>query len=204
MYLHRLPSLRFLLLLLLSSSSLDRFWLTFALPMTSSSSYKIRQASDDDVSLARSILLQQAMNPLSLSSECLLVACSTKEDEDNNNRNPSESVLGFGQIRPLDEYYSELASLYVQPEYRSQGIGSEIVQSLVERHNKNKPTSQICLLTLKSTTPFYKKFGFQEVDDKQRKRLPKSIQLEYQAGRVVSFLLRNDLVCMIQGDPVSI
>lgn len=153
-------------------------------------SYVIRPANDHDTSVVRRILVQQAMNPLSLSSNHLLVAC-----QDNN----EELVLGFGQIRPLDTTCSELASLYVQTEHRSQGIGTAIVQALLDRHYENKePQSRICLLTLKSTTKFYKQFGFREADKEERRRLPQTLQMEYQLGSVLSFVLGNDLVCMIK------
>lgn len=155
--------------------------------------YTIRQAYERDISFARKILISQAMNPLSLSTKTLLVACDDSE--------VSDSILGFGQIRPLGSAsaYSELASLYVQPDFRSQGVGSSIVQALIDRHNQNEPQSQICLLTLRSTEVFYKKFGFREATDDERANLPTAFQFEYQTGTFLSVVLGNDLVCMIQG-----
>jgi N-acetylglutamate synthase-like GNAT family acetyltransferase len=158
-------------------------------------SYVIRPANDHDTSVARRILVQQAMNPLSLSTKHLLVAC-----QDNN----EELVLGFGQIRPLDATCSELASLYVQTEHRSQGIGSAMVKALLDRHYENEePQSRICLLTLKSTTKFYRQFGFREADKEERRQLPKALQVEYQLGSVLSFVLGNDLVCMVKDESES-
>ena len=139
------------------------------------------------MSAAGKILFQQAMNPFSISTKTLLVA---SEDD-------SEELIGFGQIRPLDEEYSELASLYVTPDRRHLGIGSNIVQALVDRHHTDDQHSRVCLLTLKPTVPFYEPFGFRVANEAERKRLPKAIQLEFQAGNVLSFVLGNDLVCMI-------
>lgn len=109
-----------------------------------------------------------------------------------------DDVLGFGQIRPLDEEFSELASLFVRAEHRHQGIGGGLVEALLQRHRSNEEKSKVCLLTLKPTSGFYKSFGFQEATEDQRKRLPKSIQVEYLAGKALSTLLGNELVCMIQ------
>mmetsp|Transcript_94689 Transcript_94689/g.265141 ORF Transcript_94689/g.265141 Transcript_94689/m.265141 type:complete len:195 (+) Transcript_94689:78-662(+) len=154
-------------------------------------SYSIRPATAQEVSSARKILFSQAMNPLSISLETLLVAC----EESGEN---SSALLGFGQIRPLDDQCSELASLYVIPGRRNQRIGSAIVQALLDRHYSDEQHSQLCLLTLKPTIGFYEAFGFRVADELERKKLPKAIQLEFQAGNALSFVLGNDLVCMVK------
>ena len=133
--------------------------------------FEIRPAIDADVSTARKILLQQAMNPLSLSKENLLVAYDEKVLKD--------PLIGFGQIRPLDDNFSELASLYVVPERRKQGIGGAIVQALLERHATSRDPKRICLLTLKPTTSFYEPYGFKIASETERKQLPKSLQFEF-------------------------
>ena len=46
----------------------------------------------------------------------------------------SHGILEFGQICPLDDKYLELASLYV-PQYHRQGVGSALVQELLECHD---------------------------------------------------------------------
>jgi N-acetylglutamate synthase-like GNAT family acetyltransferase len=151
--------------------------------------FQFRSAMDEDISAARKILLQQAMNPLSLSKENLLVAFDDDLDE--------QPLLGFGQIRPMDNDYSELASLYVIPKRRKQGIGGAIVEALLERH-KASSSKEVCLLTLKPTVPFYETYGFQVASESERKKLPASLQFEFQAGNAVSLFLGNALVCMIQ------
>lgn len=188
--------------------------------------------TDDDINMARKILLQEKMNPLSISKERLLVAY-----DDTKSNVP---LCGFGQIRPLDNNnnnkdddtvdneYSELASLYVLPEYRKQGIGGQIVQTLLDRHydlydenenegnkdddskqkNQMKMTStstttpqkkkkRVCLLTLRPTSSFYEPYGFHIASEKERKSLPSTIQMEYMAGNALSFILGNDLICMV-------
>ena len=153
-----------------------------------------RSATPDDIAFAQKILLKEKMNPFGVSQETLLVAVRDDEDDKNGSLSP---VLGFGQIRPLNDEYAELASLYVIPENRNQGIGGALVQNLLERHDEKKSKQRICLLTLKPTTPFYEPYGFRVATDNERKELPSSIQLEYQAGLALSFLLGNDLVCMV-------
>lgn len=169
-------------------------------------SIQFRSATSQDVFEARKILFKEAMNPLSISEQTLFVAYNYDGSDDNNNKNDSSSsLIGFGQIRNLEgnNNYSELASLYVKPEYRHQGIGSALVQQLLSKHDNdaNAYSRSICLLTLKPTIDFYTPFGFVTVnkeDMKQHYDLPTSFLLEYQAGTIISAMLGNDLVCMIR------
>jgi ribosomal protein S18 acetylase RimI-like enzyme len=107
-------------------------WLLFLMlgadALSSKSTVAFRPASAADVSFARKTMLQQAMNPLSISEQTLLVAY----DDD------TQDLVGFGQIRPLSAEYAELASLFVLPEKRKQGIGSSLVDALLERFDSQK------------------------------------------------------------------
>ena len=151
--------------------------------------FQFRSATVKDVSMAREIVFKQAMNPLSVSQKNLLVAYDETAAE--------SPLLGFGQIRPLDDSYSELASLYVLPEHRHQGIGGAIVESLMKRHAESTWT-KVCLLTLKPTASFYAEYGFQVACEEQRKQLPSSLQMEFKLGTALSAVLGNDLICMVQ------
>ena len=202
--------------------SLSLFLFLFLLTMSPPvEGLQFRIPTNDDILIARQILLKEKMNPLSITKERLLIAY----DETNIEKKP---LLGFGQIRPLDEddddddgvTYSELASLYVLPDYRKQGIGGRIVQTLLDRHygnmneddieisaddvdtttkkeRKDNDTNKICLLTLRPTVSFYEPYGFRIATDVERKLLPSTIQMEYMAGNALSFILGNDLICMI-------
>jgi GNAT superfamily N-acetyltransferase len=155
------------------------------IPLTNSFSIAFRSATPKDVFLARTILFREAMNPLSISQDRLLVAVDTDADD---------RVVGFGQIRELDaSVYSELASLFVLPEVRRQGIGSAIVEELLSRHNSN----DICLLTLRPTMALYERHGFRLLENEALHNMPQSFQLEYAAGSVLSKVLGNELVCMV-------
>lgn len=166
----------------------------------------IRCATAEQVSTARRILVQQAMNPLAVTQLCLLVANVVHDGGDL-----PEEMAGFGQIRPVDENHSELASLYVLPEYRRRGIATRLIAALLERHdNQNNeaaattPTTTttptaVCLLTLRPTVPLYEAHGFGVVLHKRD--LPAAMQWEYVAGSLLSAALGNDLVGMQRPSP---
>ena len=176
-------------------------------------SVHFRQATAKDVSAARKILFSEAMNPLSVSEATLLVASS----DGATDRSVNDDMVGFGQIRRLNDDYSELASLYVLPSHRKRGIGTALVQELLERYENSKDSSsgsssgtaaaatatctdsgKVCLLTLAPTVPFYEPHGFVVVEDTTD--LPTSVQFEIQAGSAISKFLGNQLVCMVR-DP---
>ena len=158
------------------------------------------QATSKDVSEARRLILMAKMNPLSISEEHLVVARSARSNISDKEDDSEESFLGFGQIRPLTDAYSELASLYVLPQFRRRGIGMALTQELLNRHDakfgkvNESVLPQVCLLTLRPTMKLYEKCGFREVKDMST--MPTMLQLEYQIGLIVSKLLSNELVCM--------
>jgi ribosomal protein S18 acetylase RimI-like enzyme len=151
---------------------------------------QIRSAAADDVATARKILFKEAMNPLSVAKDRLLVANVVGSD--------TIVLAGFGQIRPVDENYSELASLYVLPDFRRRGVATKLISTLLERHDAACEQRMVCLLTLRPTTPLYEPHGFRVVP---KQDMPRALQFEYAAGSVISALLGNDLVCMLRPNP---
>ena len=139
-------------------------------------------------------MLENVMNPLSLSEKNLLCAF----DEASGN------LVGFGQIRPLshvdgsDCKHFELASVFVKPEYRSKGIGSDLVRELLLRFDETDEAlgSSIYLLTLQPTKQFYEQFGFKVVEDNEKVSLPSTLQFELSMGKIISSILGNQLICM--------
>jgi GNAT superfamily N-acetyltransferase len=166
------------------------------------------KATVDDVLSASKILFLEKMNPY-ISRENMVVMYDDDIPGDKTN-----NLIGFAQIRPLGSpeelegqikeriQYHELASLYVKPDYRHQGVGSAIVHTLLQKFDSKFPSTDAnqtkhiaCLLTLKPTAPFYLKFGFQI---SPQNNIPPPLRFEYQLGRLVSFVLKNDLVCLIR------
>jgi GNAT superfamily N-acetyltransferase len=86
----------------------------------------------------------------------------------------------------------ELASVYVKPEWRKLGIGSELIKRVLAKHSiKGRRNQDVYLLTLDSTSNWYKQFGFQVTDEP-----PASMALEITAGNVITGFLGSKLVCM--------
>ncbi|KAL7580013.1 hypothetical protein ACA910_005002 [Epithemia clementina (nom. ined.)] len=165
------------------------------------------KATPKEVALARQLILKEKMNPLSITQAHLLIAKRGEEHVEPGNGNEDNFFLGFGQIRPLTDHFSELASLYVLPQFRRQGIGMAIIQELLARHDgkyqsshgdavaiENTTPPRVCLLTIRPTMPLYEKCGFTEVEDIST--MPAVLQFEYQAGSVISKILSNKIVCM--------
>jgi ribosomal protein S18 acetylase RimI-like enzyme len=165
----------------------------------------------EDVRTASNILFLEKMNPYISSPNNLLVIY---DDEIKGNE---KNLNGFGQIRPLGSpiladseereriQYHEIASIYVKPDYRHQGVGSSIVRELIKRFDNeaslgrrtNPVKHVVCTLTLKPTVKFYSKFGFCVMPQNS---IPPPLKLEYQLGNILSFILGNDLVCMVRQD----
>mmetsp|Transcript_74166 Transcript_74166/g.222906 ORF Transcript_74166/g.222906 Transcript_74166/m.222906 type:complete len:185 (+) Transcript_74166:12-566(+) len=151
-----------------------------ASPPTASVSF--RRGSSGDVNPIRATMLQQLMNPLSISHERFLVAESSAGDR-----------VGFGQIRPLgdDPALWELASIFVEEPWRSRGVGSELVRKLLTEHTSTgRSEADVYLLTLQKTSSWYTKFGFETCEP------PAPMAFEVAAGGVLTRLLGESLVCM--------
>jgi len=89
----------------------------------------------------------------------------------------------------------ELASVFVKPQWRTKGIGSELIQRVMAKHVMVERSSRdVYLLTLDSTQDWYRSFGF-ELTDKP----PASMAGEITAGNVITGLMGSKLVCMKGG-----
>ncbi len=90
----------------------------------------------------------------------------------------------------------ELASVYVIPERRSQGIGRALVKGVLEQHRDfGRASEAVYALTLSSTLDWYvQNFGFVSVDDPSD--VPKPMALEVAAGTAITKLMGNQLVCL--------
>ena len=88
----------------------------------------------------------------------------------------------------------EIASLVVLPGHRGRGIGSKLLDRLVSDATTNRPQKgddvTLCLLTLRSTVPFYARAGFEVIEDESE--VPRPLQAERAAGNVVAGLVAQD------------
>ena len=140
----------------------------------------LRRGNEGDANTIRLAILREKMNPLGLDPRRFVVA-----EEDGR-------VVGFGQLKPWETLSNrpkgdfvgnvvrmlnlqpnwrgqllELASLVVMPEHRGRGVGTALLNRLIEDSiNAKDPETllkqetTVCLLTLKSTVGFYERAGF--------------------------------------------
>lgn len=103
----------------------------------------LRQADNSDLEKILSYLEAYNLDGENVSSEQFIIA------EINS------KLAGFGRIKPYESIH-ELASIGVIKEYRNQGVGSKIVNYIIEKFPENT-----VWLTTKSPN-YFKKFGFIE------------------------------------------
>jgi len=108
----------------------------------------------------------------------------------------------------------ELASVYVIPERRSEGIGSDLVRSVLDQHQRQfgRGKEAVYALTLSSTVEWYRSnFGFVQVEEETETGtgtetetetggtgggIPKPMAFEVAVGTVITKLMGNQLVCL--------
>lgn len=92
----------------------------------------------------------------------------------------------------------ELASVYVVPDRRSEGIGRALVRSVLDQHRDfGRGSEAVYALTLSSTLDWYaSNFGFVSVDETAGDLVPKPMAFEVAAGTAITTLMGNQLVCL--------
>ena len=173
----------------------------------------LRHGVHSDADAIRAGVLRESMNPLGLDPTRFVVAVDDVHDDEivgfgqlkpweTLSDRPKDDVVGqVVRLVNLTPNWSgellELASLVVTKEWRGRGVGTAVVRRLVMDAKTTtgdgvtktaRPT--LCLLTLRSTTPFYERLGFQEIASPER--VPRPLQAELALGRIVARLARND------------
>ena len=128
----------------------------------------IRPAREEDQETIVSFIRQAKLNPRNLKWQNFLVA------EDNGN------VVGVRQVKVYEQGTREVASGFVLPEYRRQGISARLMKALLERE-----TGPLYTMVNEKRASYYEPFGFQRVDVSQ---LPADFRKEYRIGRIVTTL----------------
>jgi len=72
-----------------------------------------------------------------------------------------DDLVGFGRIVSDGVLYALICDLIVKPSYQGQGIGSRLLEKLIEKCHL-ETIRVIWLFSAKGTSSFYKKFGFRE------------------------------------------
>ena len=140
----------------------------------------IRPARQEDQQTIVSFVRQAKINPRNLHWERFLVA------EQNGN------VVGIRQVRIHPEGTREVASGFVLPEYRNQGISARLMNEILAREK-----GPLYSLIDQKWLSYYEQFGFRRVDVKE---LPFDFRKEYRIGRIVTSLLslfRKDKIQVI-------
>jgi amino-acid N-acetyltransferase len=128
----------------------------------------IRPAREEDQETIVSFIRQAKLNPRNLKWQNFLVA------EDNGN------VVGVRQVKVYEQGTREIASGFVLPEYRRQGISARLMEALLARE-----TGPLYTMVNEKRAPYYEPFGFRRVDVSQ---LPSDFRNEYRIGRIVTTL----------------
>jgi N-acetylglutamate synthase-like GNAT family acetyltransferase len=104
----------------------------------------IRKALKKDAPGIRALIWQVQINPFGLNWQHFLVAVDEQE-----------RVVATGQIKPHRDGTLELASIATHPNYRGQGLASEIISRLIQESPR-----PIYLHCREKMEPYYNRFGF--------------------------------------------
>jgi GNAT superfamily N-acetyltransferase len=114
------------------------------------------------------------------------------EEAARKRRERREAIIEREKARAPMLY--ELASVFVQPEYRGMGIGTELIQRVLQRHvNRGRALSDVYLLTLATTVAWYYNFGFEVIPEDE---VPAQMAFEIAAGKLITRLIGAKLCCM--------
>ena len=129
----------------------------------------IRPAVDSDQSTIVEFIHQAKINPRNLHWEHFLIA-----EEDGK-------IVGIRQVKIHKQGTREVASGFVLPEYRRQGISAQLMNAILA-----KESGPLYLMCRDRRTYYYEPFGFRQLEVNE---LPPDFRKEYRIGRIVTTLL---------------
>ena len=129
----------------------------------------IRPARQEDQETIVSFIKQAKINPRNLHWQNFLIA------EENG------QAVGIRQVKVYAGGTREVASGFVLPEYRRQGISALLMKEILSRES-----GTLYLMCRDRRTSYYEPFGFRQVPVSE---LPADFRKEYQIGRIVTTLL---------------
>ena len=129
----------------------------------------IRPARAEDQETIVSYIRQANINPRNLHWEHFLVA----EQDDQ--------PIGIRQVKIHKQGTREVASGFVLPDYRRQGISAQLMAEILKREQ-----GPLYLMCRDKRAAYYEQFGFRRVPVNQ---LPADFRQEYWIGRIVTTLM---------------
>jgi amino-acid N-acetyltransferase len=129
----------------------------------------IRPSRQEDQHVIVSFIQQARINPRNLHWQNFFVA----EDDGQ--------IVGIRQVKVHAQGTREVASGFVLPEYRRQGISAVLMKEILAREKDS-----LYLMCNKKRKTYYEQFGFQDV---KLRELPEDFLKEYLIGKVVTTLI---------------
>lgn len=129
----------------------------------------IRLAAENEQEIIRELIRQARLNQRNLNWQNFLVAESEGQ------------VVGLRQVKTHKEGTREVASGYVLPDYRHQGISARLMEEVLSREKE-----ELFLMCDRKWADYYRRFGFEEVE---KEGLPADFGREYRTGRLITTLL---------------
>jgi N-acetylglutamate synthase-like GNAT family acetyltransferase len=128
----------------------------------------IRPERAQDQQTIGSLIRQAKLNPRNLHWQNFLIA----EEHDR--------IVGVRQVKIYGDGTREVASGFVLPEYRRQGISARLMNELLARQ-----PGPLYTMVNEKRAPYYEQFGFRPTEIDQ---LPADFRKEYRIGWIVTTL----------------
>lgn len=132
-------------------------------------SINIRPAVEDDQPTIKGLIRQARLNQRNLNWQNFVVA-----EKDGQ-------IVGVRQVKTHKAGTREVASGYVLPEFRRQGVSARLMEEVLSREKE-----ELFLMCDRKWADYYRRFGFEEVE---KEGLPPDFGREYRIGRLITSLL---------------
>jgi amino-acid N-acetyltransferase len=120
----------------------------------------IRKATLKDIKLVHKLIGEQAKAG-NLISRAISELFSQVRDFVVRTENGSRTIIGCGALHIVWEDLAEIRSLAVETEHQRKGIGSELVQALLEE-SRGMEINRVFVLT--DRTKLFERLGFSQID----------------------------------------
>jgi amino-acid N-acetyltransferase len=132
-------------------------------------SVTVRPAAETEQPQIRALIQQARLNPRNLHWQNFTIAESEGQ------------IVGLRQVKTHTQGTREVASGYVLPEYRHQGISARLMEQVLDREKGN-----LYLMCDQKWASYYRRFGFEQAASRE---LPSDFGRQYRIGRIITALL---------------